>query len=114
MQQLIDQITKLRTPLALNQFINGKTVSIKRDNDSADVAHRGKEVSLKIYDRLEIKAGKSRYQIVEQPLFKCRDDTETETIDTPAVEEMVEEPIVDSAVEAVVEEGAEMATEVAE
>lgn len=74
MQQLIDQITKFRTPLALNQFINGKTVSIKRDNDSADVAHRGKEVSLKIYDRLEIKAGKSRYQIVEQPLFKCRDD----------------------------------------
>ena len=74
MQQLIDQITKLRTPLALNQFINGKTVSIKRDNDSADLAHRGKEVSLKIYDRLEIKAGKSRYQIVEQPKFKCRDD----------------------------------------
>ncbi|MBR1722549.1 MAG: type I restriction endonuclease subunit R, partial [Treponema sp.] len=74
MQQLVDQITKLRTPLALNQFINGKTVSIKRDNDSKDVAHRGKEVSLKIYDRLEIKAGKSRYQIVEQPLFKCRDD----------------------------------------
>lgn len=74
MQQLVDQITKLRTPLALNQFINGKTVSIKRDNDSADIAHRGKEVSLKIYDRLEIKAGKSRYQIVEQPKFKCRDD----------------------------------------
>ncbi|MGN0740504.1 MAG: HsdR family type I site-specific deoxyribonuclease [Treponema sp.] len=74
MQQLIDQIAKLRTPLALNQFINGKTVSIKRDNDSADIAHRGKEVSLKIYDRLEIKAGKSRYQIVEQPKFKCRDD----------------------------------------
>ena len=74
MQQLIDQITKLRTPIALNQYINGKTVSIKRDNDSADVAHRGKEISLKIYDRLEIKAGKSRYQIVEQPKFKCRDD----------------------------------------
>lgn len=74
MQQLVDQITKLRTPLALNQFINGKTVSIKRDNDSKDIAHRGKEVSLKIYDRLEIKAGKSRYQIVEQPKFKCRDD----------------------------------------
>ena len=74
MQQLVDQITKLRTPLALNQFINGKTVSIKRDNDSKDIAHRGKEVSLKIYDRLEIKAGKSRYQIVEQPKFRCRDD----------------------------------------
>lgn len=74
MQQLIDQITKLRTPLALNEFINGKTVSVKRDNDSADTLHRGKEVSLKIYDRLEIKAGKSRYQIVEQPMFKCKDE----------------------------------------
>ena len=74
MQQIIEQLTTLKTPLALNQFINGKTVSIKRDNDSADLAHRGKEVSLKIYDRLEIKAGKSRYQIVEQPRFKCRDD----------------------------------------
>ena len=74
MQQLIEQITKLRSPLSLNEFINGKTVSIKRDNDSKDIAHRGKEVSLKIYDRLEIKAGKSRYQIVEQPRFKTTND----------------------------------------
>lgn len=74
MQQILDKITLYRTPLALNQFINGKTVTVKRDNDSADIAHRGKEIDLKIYDRLEIKAGKSRYQIVEQPLFKCHDD----------------------------------------
>jgi len=40
---------------------------------------------------------------------------ETETIDTPAIEEMVEEPIVDSTVEAAAEEvAAEVATEVAE
>ena len=32
MQQIIEQIIELRTPLKLNGFINGKTVSIKRDN----------------------------------------------------------------------------------
>ena len=31
--------------------------------------HLGKKVSLKIYDRQEICAGQSRYQIVEQPKF---------------------------------------------
>ena len=69
MQQIIEQITDLRTPLKLNGFINGKTVSIKRDNP-ADTLHFGKEVSLKIYDRHEIAAGQSRYQIVQQPPFK--------------------------------------------
>lgn len=68
MQQIIEQIRELRTPLKLNGFINGKTVSIKRDNPE-DKIHYGKEVSLKIYDRQEIAAGQSRYQIVEQPIF---------------------------------------------
>lgn len=68
MQQIIEQITELRTPLRLNGFINGKTVSIKRDN-SDDKLHFGTEVSLKIYDRREIAAGQSRYQIVQQPVF---------------------------------------------
>ncbi|MFC1909120.1 type I restriction endonuclease subunit R [Chloroflexota bacterium] len=67
-QQIIEQITILRTPLKLNGFINGKTVSIKRDNP-ADTNHFGKEVSLKIYDRQEIAAGQSRYQIAQQPQF---------------------------------------------
>ena len=71
MQQILDQITRLRTPLKLNGFINGKTVAIKRDNP-ADELHFGKEVSLKIYDRQEIAAGQSRYQIAEQPVFKAR------------------------------------------
>ena len=55
----------------INGFINGKTVSIKRDNP-ADVLHFGKEVSLKIYDRLEIAAGQSRYQIAQQPVFPTK------------------------------------------
>lgn len=66
MQQIMEQITALRTPLKLNGFINGKTVAITRDNPS-DALHFGKEVSLKIYDRHEIAAGQSRYQIVQQP-----------------------------------------------
>ena len=71
MQQILEQITALRTPLKLNGFINGKTVSIKRDNPE-DKAHYGKEISLKIYDRREIAAGQSRYQIVQQPLFPAK------------------------------------------
>ncbi|GAA5166264.1 type I restriction endonuclease subunit R [Viridibacterium curvum] len=68
MQQIMEQITALRTPLKLNGFINGKTVSITRDNP-ADALHLGKEVSLKIYDRQEIAAGQSRYQIAQQPRY---------------------------------------------
>jgi type I restriction enzyme, R subunit len=68
MQQIMEQITALRTPLRLNGFINGKTVAITRDNP-ADALHFGKEVSLKIYDRREIAAGQSRYQIVQQPRY---------------------------------------------
>lgn len=69
MSQILEQITNLRTPLKLNGFINGKSVAIIRDNPD-DELHFGKEVSLKIYDRREIAAGQSRYQIVKQPRFK--------------------------------------------
>lgn len=69
MQQIMEQITALRTPLRLNGFINGKTVAITRDNP-ADELHFGKEVSLKIYDRHEIAAGQSRYQIAQQPRWR--------------------------------------------
>jgi len=69
MQQIIEQIKELKTPLKLNGLINGKTVAIKRDNP-ADTLHVGKEISLKIYDRQEIAAGQSRYQIVQQPKFE--------------------------------------------
>lgn len=71
MQQIVEQIEALRTPLKLNGFINGKSVSIVRDNPE-DKLHLGKEVSLKIYDRREIAAGQSRYQIVQQPKFPTK------------------------------------------
>ena len=72
MQELIEKIKAQRTPLALNGFINGRTITITRKNPE-DTLHFGKEVSLKIYDRFEIMAGQSVYQIVEQPIFPRHD-----------------------------------------
>ena len=69
MAQIIEQVNDLRTPLRLNEFINGKTISIRRDNEE-DKQNFGREIDLKIYDRMEIAQGQSRYQIAEQPLFK--------------------------------------------
>lgn len=72
-RQIISKIEELKTPLKLNAFINGRTVSIIRDNPN-DKLNFGKEVSLKIYDRHEIAAGQSRYQIARQPKFKSKKD----------------------------------------
>lgn len=69
MDQIIEQILALRTPLRLNEFINGRTVAITRD--ATEAANFGVEVSLKIYDRLEIAGGQSRYQIARQPRYKA-------------------------------------------
>jgi len=71
MQQIIEQINVLRTPLKLNGFINGRSVSITRDNPD-DKEHFGREISLKIYDRQEIAAGQSRYQIAQQPKYAAK------------------------------------------
>jgi type I restriction enzyme R subunit len=71
MQQIIEQVNTAKTPLNLSGIINGRTISIKRDNPK-DKNHLGKEISLKIYDRREIAAGQSRYQIARQPIFKTK------------------------------------------
>ena len=71
MAQIIEKITELKTPYRLNGFINGKTVTIKRDNLD-DGLHFGKEISLDIFDRDEIAAGRSVYQIARQPVFHSK------------------------------------------
>jgi type I restriction enzyme R subunit len=71
MDQIINQVKALQSPLLLNEFINGRSISITRDNPE-DQLNLGKEVSLKIYDRQEIALGQSRYQIVQQPQFKTK------------------------------------------
>ena len=69
MAQIIAQVNAIRTPLKLNDFINGKSITIRRDNPD-DEEHLGKDISLKIYDRLEIAGGTSKYQIAQQPIFR--------------------------------------------
>jgi len=48
MQQIIEQINTLKTPLKLNGFINGKTVAIRRDNpdDEAHLARKCRSKSM--------------------------------------------------------------------
>ena len=66
-----NQVKAQQSPLLLNEFINGRSISITRDNPE-DQLNFGKEVCLKIYDRQEIALGQSRYQIVQQPQFKTK------------------------------------------
>ena len=73
MQQIMEQIKLLKTPLKLNGFINGGYVQITRDNED-DKHNFGKTVSLKIFDRNEIAAGRTRYQIAKQPIFNAKND----------------------------------------
>ena len=73
MQQVIDQVNTCRTPLEKNRFINGKGITIIRDNP-ADTLHLGKAVTLEIYDRRAIVGGKCVYQIARQPKFKVPKD----------------------------------------
>lgn len=71
MHQIIDYIREQRTPIKLNGMIVTGHITIKRDNP-LDIRHLGKEVSLKIYDRREIAAGQSRYQIANQIQFDTK------------------------------------------
>lgn len=71
MRQILNQIKNHRTPFNLSSFINGKSISIIRDNP-CDKEHLGKTISLKIYDRQEIAGGKSCYQIARQPKFDAK------------------------------------------
>ena len=73
MDLIIEQIKMLRTPLKLNGFINGGSIQITRDNE-ADRHNFGKLISLDIFDRNEIAAGRTRYQIARQPIFQARND----------------------------------------
>lgn len=71
MSQIIDTLNQFKTPAEMNCFINGGSISIKRDNPD-DTLHFGKTVSLKIFDRYAIAGGETEYQIAEQPIFTRR------------------------------------------
>ncbi len=65
MNQIISQING-ESPFAINRRLNGKYISIIRDN-TKDTLHNGKRVDLFLFDKDEIAAGKSIYQIARQP-----------------------------------------------
>ena len=65
MGQIITQING-ETPFAINRRLNGKYISIIRDN-TKDTQHVGKRVDLFLFDKDEIAAGRSKYQIARQP-----------------------------------------------
>lgn len=71
MQQIVEKIRAKRTPVAINELINGKEIVITRDNAN-DGLHVGQEVALKIFHRDEIAGGQSRYQIAQQPVFPSK------------------------------------------
>ena len=71
MQQIVERIRAKRTPVAINELINGKEIVITRDN-ADDGLHVGQEVALKIFHRDEIAGGQSRYQIAQQPMFPSK------------------------------------------
>lgn len=73
MQKIMEQIRNLESPIKLNEFINGESIAIIRDNEQ-DELNFGNEVSLKLYDRLEIAGGETIYQIVQQPKFTKSND----------------------------------------
>lgn len=71
MAQVLEQVRLLSSPLQLNGFINGGSVTIIRDNKE-DVLHYGSPVSLYLFDKRAVSGGPSVYQIAEQPMFKSK------------------------------------------
>lgn len=67
-QQLVEQISALATPADVHRFLQGKETTIRRDHPD-DEAHRGKIVSLTIFDPKEVAGGDSTYQIARQPVM---------------------------------------------
>src|SRR5699024_1887583 len=63
------EVNNLNTPLLKNEFINGGSISIKREHPS----DYGRTISLKLFDKREIAGGDSNYQIVQQPRFSGED-----------------------------------------
>ncbi len=65
MQQIISQVGG-ETPFQINRRLNARYISIIRDNPK-DSLHVGRRVDLFIFDKEQVAAGKSVYQIARQP-----------------------------------------------
>lgn len=72
MTQIMTQIAMRKTPLKLNGFINDGIIQIVRD-EVRDTHNFKKTVSLDIFNRKEIAAGRTFYQIARQPKYRAKD-----------------------------------------
>lgn len=72
MNQIMTQVAMRKTPLKLNGFINDGIVQIVRDEER-DTHNFKKTVSLDIFNRKEIAAGRTFYQIAIQPKYRAKD-----------------------------------------
>lgn len=74
-KQLINTINnEASTPFKINQLLNGKYIKLYRDN-LLDKEHCGKApIYLFLFDKDEIAAGRSVYQIARQPRFKLSEE----------------------------------------
>lgn len=70
--QIMTQVTTRKTPLSLNGFINDGIIQIVRDEER-DTHNFKKTISLDIFNRKEIAAGRTFYQIARQPKFRSKD-----------------------------------------
>lgn len=69
-EQIINEINfKCTSPVAANVFLNGKQIVIKSEIARANYPANS-DIYLDIFDPVEVAGGKSRYQIVQQPVFK--------------------------------------------
>lgn len=75
--QLLEHLTRCRSPYEANELLRGEAVDIKRDN-ADDALHCGSVVSLRIFDKLSVGGGKNRYQIARQPEFPVNIETEAD------------------------------------
>ena len=69
-QQVMSSINNANTPVKANILINGNTLCINRDADSADTEHQSKPVYLNVFNQAEIASGNSRYQIARQTQYE--------------------------------------------
>lgn len=72
MDRLMDYLkSQAATPVDANHLIDGnRDIAIKRDDDSVDTAHAGKDVYINLFKPYEIGGGSTRYQIAEQVEFE--------------------------------------------
>lgn len=67
-KQLINYVNSQNTPYLINKLLNSKYIPLKRDNPD-DELHKDQTIYLFIFDKEDIAAGRSVYQIARQPKF---------------------------------------------